>query len=304
MKKTILIALIITLVMMLGACGTSGTESNDANEKATASSGAAAAVAEPVSVEEQNEALELYACKVLDLYQSIGYEETYSWYEDKNVALCDLNNDGLQDMCIFELHSGDYGSKYLNMYTVKDGKMELCNYGFFTPGASEYTGLQFVYEGVSWGPSCALFIDAQGRPCLQAAQGGATSGEYRMVAWDFDDTLQVDNFYSWNVDAAEGAVSDAKLGDWGVESASMETEDSIVEDPQKCVDGYEAQLQGIQKVILYKDKRGDSNFTEELLGEADANGMTYQEFLDYVSEHTGKTYDELEEKSVEVYSVD
>ena len=310
--KRLIIGFIMILAMAFaftacGGDGTSGTAGDDTNAKANASGEAAAAAVKPVSAEEQNEALELYACKLMDLYRSVDdiqYEGTYDRYGDKNVALCDLNNDGLQDLCIFELESGEYGSKYLNMYTVKDRELELCNYGFFTPGAGEWSGLQFVYDGVSWGPSFALFIDAQGRPCLQAAQGGATSGEYRMVAWDFDDTLQVDNFYAWNVDAAEGAGSDVKFGDWGVESASMETEDSSVEDPKKCVDGYEAQLQGIQRVILYENKTGDSNFTEELLADADANSMTYEEFLDYVYAQTGKTYEEIVEKSFEIYPID
>ena len=42
---------------------------------------------------------------------------------------------------------------------------------------------------------------------------------------------------------------------------------------------------------------------KELLDEADANGMTYQEFLDYVSEQTDKTYDELVDKSFEFFPI-
>ena len=317
MKKIILTALFIVFAMMLGACGASGGAGDDAAAKADAAAGKA----KTVSTEEFNEALELYACQILDIVRSSPSPDLVpAVEEDDSVALCDLNNDGLPELLAFHYSKlNSDGSKTLKIYTIKDGAPTETEYALPTFDNLNVAG-RFDFENVSWGPSYLIYIDAKGMPCIEAEQGGATSGTYLLHAWRFDKNCFPEEMQSMLINVSDDADPAVKLGNWNIESAdciecAVEPEvsdggytfvqriDPIREtDSEKCAAKYTERMQGIQKVIFYYGDY-DSYCSEELLDEADANGMTYQEFLDYVSEQTDKTYDELVDKSFEFFPI-
>ena len=66
---------------------------------------------------------------------------------------------------------------------------------------------------------------------------------------------------------------------------------------------HEQEKQGVRKVIFYYNKANDPYFSEELLNEADENAMSFEGFLEYVTEQTGTSYDDLVDKSFEVFGI-
>ncbi|MBR0373506.1 MAG: hypothetical protein IJH91_03125 [Mogibacterium sp.] len=280
-KKILSVLMILVMTTALAACGSSSGGSTGPTQ------------------EQIDEALRLYACQVLSTVRNNPSADSVSAVEqDDNVALCDLNNDGLPDLAIFEYDRNGYGRKTLHFYTVKDGKLVRSNYDFVTPGTVDDGA--FLYSCVSWGPKYAFFIDAEGRPCLEAAQGGATSGEYWMTAYQFGDELQeTEGRKDWQVRVSDDVSSDVKFSKWNIEGAGIFIDREVVEENfQAVVDDYDAELQGAQKVIFYS-YMDSTHFSEELLAEADDNSMSYDEFLDYVTEQTGTSYDELVDMSYE-----
>ena len=216
------------------------------------------------------------------------------------------------------LGEGGNGEKWLEIYTPNEGKLHYCGFSFWNPDMpldEQSSSGQFCFSKVSWGPPYALFIDAKGRTCLEASQGGATSGEFSMSAVEWGEgedfatgnmVMHANDQMDWIIDVSDEASPDIKFGNWNVENANIlgwdgSTRISIEEDTAKSVNSYEKELQSVKKVILYYGKENDPHFSDALLAEADENSMTYTEFVDYVTEQTGTSYDELVELSFEDY---